>query len=44
MCLTFAASVNAGLSLAVIGGATVYKALVEHVLLQKPLRIFGNMP
>jgi hypothetical protein len=27
MCLSFAASVNAGLSLAVIGGATVYKAL-----------------
>jgi len=26
MCLSFAASVNAGLSLAVIGGATVYKA------------------
>ena len=26
MCLSFAASINAGLSLAVIGGATVYKA------------------
>jgi hypothetical protein len=26
MCLSFAASVNAGLSLAVVGGATVYKA------------------